>query len=126
MLTWDEAVRLFERRRDAWLAEDLDAYLALFAPGLEFRSPVHAEPLGHAAFADLVRASNARMRPVSFDFERLAVHGDDVLAEWRIRIAERATGRIVEYSGMSACRIAGGLIAWWREYWDPAELGLRR
>ena len=126
MPTRDEAVRLFERRRDAWIAEDLDAYLALFAADLSFQSPVHAEPLrGRDAFAALVRGSNERVRPAFFEFDHIAVEGDWVLAEWRIGIDDRTSGARREYAGMSSCRIENGLIVWWREYWNPADLGLR-
>lgn len=119
----DEATLLFERRRRAWLAGDLDAYLALFAPALSFQSPVHAAPLeGRDAFADLVRRSHERVRPLSFDFDHIAVAGDFVLAEWRVGIERRNDGRRLVYPGMSSCRIEDGLIAWWREYWNPADL----
>src|SRR5690348_13540122 len=37
MLTREDALDLFARRRDAWLASDLDAYLALFAPDMTFQ-----------------------------------------------------------------------------------------
>ena len=40
-----EAIDLFERRRKAWLAEDLDAYFALWADDMTFKSPMHDEPL---------------------------------------------------------------------------------
>jgi hypothetical protein len=63
-VTRDQAVVLFERRRDAWLAGDLDAYLDLFAPDLVFQSPAHATPLvvvdGRAPEPRVVRA---RARP---------------------------------------------------------------
>lgn len=123
MLTREEAVRLFERRRDAWLAGDLDGYLALFAPGLVFQSPAHAEPLrGRDALADLVRRSADALEPRAFEISQLAVTGDVVLAEWRIAARHRASGRPVEWSGMSVCRIRDGLIESWREYWNPADL----
>jgi uncharacterized protein (TIGR02246 family) len=125
MPTLDEAVRLFEQRRDAWLAGDLERYLALFSPDLVFQSPLHAELRGREAFADLVRLSHEHVRPLSFDFDHIAVAGDFVLAEWRIGIEQRATGRRLVYPGMSSCRIEGGLIAWWREYWNPADLAFR-
>ncbi len=122
-LTHEEAVRLFERRRDAWLAGDLDGYLALFAPGLIFESPVHPEPLrGRDAFADLVRRSADALEPRAFEISHLAVTGDVVLAEWRIAARHRASGRQVEWSGMSVCRIRDGRIESWREYWNPADL----
>jgi limonene-1,2-epoxide hydrolase len=123
MPSHDEAVALFERRRAAWLGEDLDAYLALWAEDMTFQSPMHAEPLrGRAAFAELVRRSLTLARPASFDFTHIAVHGTIVLAEWRIAIEQRDGGRRVEWWGMSVAEIRDGLIHRWREYWNPADV----
>ncbi len=122
MLTHDEAVALFEKRRQAWLREDIDAYLALWAEDMIFQSPVHAEPLGRAAFADLVRHSAAFSRPLRFDFEHIAVHGPMVLAEWTIAIERRDSGQRLEWRGMSVAEIRDGLIRTWREYWNPAAV----
>src|SRR5215470_3158123 len=117
MVTYDEAIRLFDARRRAWLAEDVDAYLALWAEDMSFQSPVHADPLqGREAFAALVRQSVAFSRPVRFDFEHIAVHGDFVLAEWSIAIERRDSGKQLEWCGMSVAEIRDGLIHSWREY----------
>jgi ketosteroid isomerase-like protein len=121
-MTRDEAVTLFERRRQAWLREDLDGYLALWAEDMTFQSPVHAEPLGRAAFGELVRQSFTFSRPLRFDFEYIAVHEAMVLAEWSIAIERRDSGRRLEWRGMSVAEIRGGLIRIWREYWNPAAL----
>ena len=52
MLTEAEADALFARRRDAWLREDIDAYLACWAEDMTFASPVHPEPVrGREAYA---------------------------------------------------------------------------
>ena len=90
MPTSEEATRLFEQRRDAWLREDLDAYLALWTEDMTFWSPVHAEPLrGRAAFADLVvkavRAARleARTTVQSFDWRTL------------VEVKTRASGALV-------------------------------
>jgi limonene-1,2-epoxide hydrolase len=124
MPTHEDAVALFEQRRRAWLAEDLDAYLALWAEDMVFQSPVHAEPVrGRAAFADLVRHSLGLTRPVLFDFTHIAVEGSIVLAEWRIVVETRDGGRRVEWWGMSVAEVRDGLIHRWREYWNPADLG---
>src|SRR5262245_49799177 len=123
MPTLSEAEALFARRRDAWLRRDLDAYLALWAEDMTFQSPVHPEPLrGRAAFADLVRMSMGFSKPVSFDFQHIAVQGDVVLAEWVIAIERVADQRRVQWWGMSACEIRDGLIHRWREYWNPADV----
>ena len=63
-------------------------------------------------------------RPVRFDIRHLAAHGALVLAEWEIAIANRQDGREIAWSGMSVCEIRDGLITRWREYWNPADLGL--
>ncbi len=123
MPSHDEAVALFERRRDAWLREDLEGYLALWAEDMTFQSPAHAEPLrGRAAFAELVRRSLALARPASFDFTHIAVQGPIVLAEWRIAVEQRDGARRVEWWGMSVAEIRGGLIQRWREYWNPSDV----
>ena len=123
MPTPEEATRLFEQRRDAWLREDLDAYLALWAEDMTFQSPMHAEPLrGRTAFAGLVRRSLDFARPLAFDFAHIAVAGDVVLAEWRIAVERRAGGRRIEWWGMSVAEVQGGRIRRWREYWNPADV----
>jgi ketosteroid isomerase-like protein len=123
-LTLEAARDLFERRRRAWLAEDLDAYLALWAEDMTFGSPVHPEPLrGREAYAELIRRSAAAVRPRRFDFHHLAVQGDMVLAEWTIELEHRDGGSVHRYRGMSVARLRDGLIVEWREYWNPADIG---
>lgn len=125
MMTAAEADALFTRRREAWLREDLDAYLECWTDDMTFESPVHQPPVrGRAAYAAIVRASAAAVRPVRFDVAHLAVAGDVVLAEWEIQAERRAGGTALRWRGMSAAGYRDGRIAWWREYWNPAALGL--
>ena len=125
MLTEAEADALFARRRDAWLREDIDAYLACWAEDMTFASPVHPEPVrGREAYASLIRSSAQAVRPLRFDIDHLAVRGDVVLAEWEIEAEHRASGARLRWQGMSAAGYRDGLIVWWREYWNPAALGL--
>ena len=94
MLTIDEAAALFARRREAWLREDLDAYLDCWTDDTIFESPVHRAPIrGREAYAALVRASASAVRPMRFDVLHLAVAADVVLAEWEIEAEHRASGR---------------------------------
>jgi uncharacterized protein (TIGR02246 family) len=121
-VTRDEAVELFDRRRRAWLAEDLDAYLALFDDGLIIQVPGHEPMRGRAAYAELVHRSHEHVRPVAFEFHEIAVDGATVLSEWTITIERRADGRRITYDGMSRCEIRDSVITSWREYFDPAQL----
>jgi uncharacterized protein (TIGR02246 family) len=114
----EEAQALFDRRREAWLAEDIEAYLALFADDLEITLPGRDEPIhGRERYGRLVRQSFEWARPRSFEFHHLAVTGDVVLAEWTISVEPREEGGVRTWRGMSACRLQDGQIAWWREYW---------
>jgi len=125
MLTLAEADALFARRRDAWLREDHDAYLACWAEDMTFASPVHTVPLrGRDAYASLIRASEQAVRPLRFDVDHLAVRDDVVLAEWEIEAEHRASGTRLRWRGMSVAKYRDGLIVWWREYWNPSALGL--
>jgi uncharacterized protein (TIGR02246 family) len=123
MSTAEDASLYFQRRVDAWLREDLEAYLDCWAEDMTFASPLHAQPLrGKPAYAALVRASAQHTRPLRFDVFHLAVVGDVVLAEWRIDVVHRPTGHEVGWDGMSRTRYRDGLIVEWREYWNPQQL----
>ncbi len=125
MLTHAVATTLFERKLDAWLREDTDGYLAFWAEDMTFGSPMHPEPIrGRDAFAALLRTWGPALRPLSMDVEHLAVAGDVVLSEWTVGLEERATGRQIRWRGMSVAEYRDGLIARWREYWNPVDLGL--
>jgi len=122
-MTYTEAAELFDRRRAAWLREDVEAYLAMWAEDMTFESPMHQPALrGRAAFEQLVRQSMAIMQPVAFDVLHLAVRGKTLLAEWKIAAVHRESGQGVEWEGMSVAEIDGGRITRWREYWNPADL----
>lgn len=119
----EEAAAQFERRRRAWLAEDLDGYLDCFTDDVALDLPGRSEPIhGRDRYERLVQGSFAWARPRAFDVHHLAVADDVVLAEWSIAVERREDGVGVGWRGMSACGFRDGRIAWWREHWDPAQL----
>ncbi len=121
-LTIDDARAVFERRRQAWLAEDLDAYLGCFAEDIVLETPGRTVR-GHAEYEPMSRRSFQWAKPVAFEFHHLAVDGDVVLADWTIAVERRSDGGRVEWRGMSACELRDGTITWWREYYqDPVAL----
>jgi uncharacterized protein (TIGR02246 family) len=123
-LTLADARALFDRRRAAWLAEDLDAYLACFAEDVVLEVPGRTVR-GHAEYEPMARSSFAWARPVDFEFHHIAVGDDDVvMADWTITVERRHDGTPVQWRGMSVCAIGDGRIRWWREYYeDPVALG---
>jgi limonene-1,2-epoxide hydrolase len=123
----EAAVDVFDRRVRAWLAEDVDAYLACWHDDMTITLPGRGEPLaGIEKYRTLVEGSFAWARPVSFDVHALGVDGDVVLAEWTLRAERRDDGVLVEWSGMSACELRDARIVWWREYHRAPPHPVRR
>ncbi len=120
-LTRGEAEVLFEKRRTAYLAEDVEGYLALWAEDMVIELPGREPVRGKTAYRKLVQQSLDVLRPLSFTFHRLAIDGNYVLAEWTIAGERRKDGGPIQWRGMSTCQIEDGLIRLWREYWDPAD-----
>lgn len=122
-ITIDQASELFERRRAAWLAADVDAYLDCFADDVVLDVPGKTVR-GRVEYESMARSSFEWAEPVAFDFHHLAVGPDDVvMANWTITVKRRADHVPVTWRGMSVCGIRDDRIAWWREYYeDPVAL----
>ena len=122
MLELARARDLFDRRRRAWLAEDVGAYLDCWVDDLVLETPGRTVR-GRAAYEATVRSSLTWARPRSFEVHHLGVDGDVILADWTITVERRTDGQAVAWRGMSACGLRDGRIAWWREFYeDPAAL----
>ncbi|MBM3671981.1 MAG: nuclear transport factor 2 family protein [Actinobacteria bacterium] len=122
-ITLDEARTLYERRRVAWLAEDLEGYLACFAEDVVLETPTRTVR-GHAEYESMTKMSFEWAKPVSFDFHHLAIGDDDVvMCDWTITVARRADNQEITWCGMNVCQLKEGVIQWWREYYqDPESL----
>jgi len=116
-LTVDEARTVFARRVDAWLAQDVDAYVACWHDDMRIEMPSGTID-GAAKYRKLVEASFGWAAPVSFAVHRLAVDPDTsiVFADWTIRARRRADDVVVEWRGLSVCELHEGKISWWREH----------
>jgi ketosteroid isomerase-like protein len=122
-LSLDDAKAVFDRRRAAWLAEDVDAYLDCWVDDLVLETPGREPVRGRAEYHEMVTRSFSWAKPRAFDFHHLAVEGDIVHADWTISVERRGDGGVVEWRGMSVAELRDGRIVWWREYYeDPAAL----
>jgi len=111
-----EAVALIEKRRNGWLDEDLDTYLALTAEDYVVEVDGKEDVRGRAALEAMVRRNYERFRPIAWEFHEIAAHGSTVLAEWTTTIEARATGERWAMRAMSIAEVRNGVLCWWREY----------
>lgn len=116
-----EAVALMEKRRDAWVREDVNTYLHMFHDDFQFSVNGVEVLRGRLALENGVRRSYLRFRPISWEFSEVAVDGHKVLAEWVVTMEERTTGVTRVVRAMSVSEIKDGLTTWQREYRLPRE-----
>ena len=112
----EEARSVFDRRIAAWLAADVDAYLACWHDDLTLTLPGGRVIDGATTYRKMVEQSFAWAAPLSFDVHALAVDGDRVLSDWTIRARRAEDGVVVEWRGLSICELRDGRITWWREH----------
>jgi ketosteroid isomerase-like protein len=105
-----ELARLIERYNAAWNAHDVDAIVALHAPGMVFEN----HTAGERAEGDAVRGHIARIfetwPDIAFRLRRLHVRPGLVTNEWTATATERATGRRLEWDGVDVFELEGSRI----------------
>ncbi len=119
--------QVLERRRSLIIDQDVEGFIALFAPDSVMEMPFGGPSLpdrveGQAAIADWSRRSAAGLR--FDDFENVAVHetGDPevVIAETVTRATDVASGRSFVAPSIQLFRIRDGKILLFRAYTGPA------
>jgi limonene-1,2-epoxide hydrolase len=116
-----DAQAVFDRRRAAWLAEDVDGYLDCWVDDLVLETPGREPVRGRDAYEAMVRQSFAWAKPHAFDFHHLAAEGNIVFADWTISVERRHDAKVIEWRGMSVAELRDGRIVWWREYYDDPQ-----
>jgi ketosteroid isomerase-like protein len=117
----DGARAVFAKRVAAWLAEDLDGYMACWHDDLRIEMPTGLVE-GADRYRKLVAAGFGWAAPESFEVHELGFGdgaSDDrsvVFADWTIRARRRADDVLVEWRGLSVCELRDGRITWWREH----------
>jgi len=116
-----DAHAVFDRRRAAWLAEDVDGYLDCWVDDLVLETPGREPVRGRSAYETMVDQSFAWAKPNAFEFHHIAVDGDIVFADWTISVKRRHDAKVIEWRGMSVAELRDGRIVWWREYYDDPQ-----
>jgi uncharacterized protein (TIGR02246 family) len=114
-----EVRALVERQARAWESGDLDTITADFAPGGVLVSP-GGSWRGREAIREAAERFFASVEGVKVEVTRVISDGDAGAVEWTWT-ERRADG---EFTARDAIvfELRDGRIAYWREYFDPAEL----
>jgi steroid delta-isomerase-like uncharacterized protein len=121
-LTREEQLRsLIERYNEAWNDHDLDAIVALHAPGMVFENHTAGERAEGPHVRDHIARIFAAWPDIGFATRRLYVRDDLVVQEWtasathasemrRGELVAPASGRRIEWEGTDIIPFEDGLI----------------
>jgi len=99
-----------ERYNDAWNAQDLDAILALHAPGMVFENHTGGERVEGAEVGPHIARIFENWPDLAFRGRRLYARDGVVVSEWTAT-ATAADGRRLEWDGVDIFPFENGLIA---------------
>jgi steroid delta-isomerase-like uncharacterized protein len=121
-LTREEHLRsVIERYNDAWNNHDLDAIVALHAPGMVFENHTAGERAEGPHVREHIAGIFAAWPDIAFATRRLYVRDDLVVQEWtasathasemrRGALVAPASGKRIEWKGMDIIPFEDGLI----------------
>jgi taurine dehydrogenase small subunit len=104
-----ELERVIERYNDAWNAQDLDAIVALHAPGMVFENHTAGERAEGADVREHIGEIFANWPDLSFRGRRLYARDGLVVSEWTAT-ATASDGRVLEWDGIDVFPFENGLI----------------
>ena len=104
-----ELERMIERYNDAWNAQDLDAILALHAPGMVFENHTAGERAEGDGVREHIATIFANWPDLSFAGRRLYARDGLVVSEWTAT-ATAADGRRLTWDGVDVFPCEDGRI----------------
>jgi len=99
-----------ERYNEAWNAHDLDAIVALHAPGMVFENHTAGEQVEGDAVREHVGTIFANWPDLTFRARRLYARDGLVVSEWTATATRQETGERLEWDGIDVFPFEDGLI----------------
>ncbi len=99
-----------ERYNEAWNAHDLDAIVALHAPGMVFENHTAGERVEGDAVREHVGTIFANWPDLAFRSRRLYARDGLVVSEWTATATRQETGERLEWDGIDVFPFEDGLI----------------
>jgi len=104
-----ELERTIERYNEAWNAHDLEAIVALHAPGMVFENHTAGERVEGDAVREHIGTIFANWPDLAFSGRRLYARDGLVVSEWTATATDRE-GRRLEWDGVDVFPFEDGLI----------------
>ncbi|MDQ3102878.1 MAG: ester cyclase [Actinomycetota bacterium] len=129
----DDLRETIDRYNAAWNAHDLDAIVAMHAPGMVFENHTAGEVAEGQAVRDHIGRIFASWPDIGFEPRRLYVREDLVVQEWiasathsqpmrRGDIVAEPSGRRIEWEGLDVIPFEDGLVARKDVYSDSVSI----
>jgi steroid delta-isomerase-like uncharacterized protein len=104
-----ELEQTIARYNDAWNAHDVDAIVALHAPGMVFENHTAGDRVEGADVGPHIAGIFERMPDLEFTGRRLYARDGLVVSEWTARATD-GSGRRIEWDGIDVFPFENGLI----------------
>jgi steroid delta-isomerase-like uncharacterized protein len=98
------------RYNDAWNTHDVDAIVALHAPGMVFENHTAGERAEGAAVREHIASIFANWPDLTFRTRRLHTRDGLVVCEWTATATRKETGERLEWDGVDVFPFEDGLV----------------
>lgn len=106
-----------EAARNAWVQQDTDALVQLFAPDGVLIVPGQ-QWQGHDRIREALDSFAQSSTEVQIEIKRMIVEGNQAAVEWYYEDVEKATGHRNQADDVIVVDFEGDRISRWREYFD--------
>ena len=107
----DHVEQTIARYNDAWNAHDVDAIVAMHAPGMVFENHTAGERAEAEGVREHIATIFAKWPDLTFTTRRLYVADDFAVCEWTATATRPDTGERLEWNGVDVFPFEDGLIA---------------
>ena len=128
-MTRDETVAFFERRRQAWEANDIETLVEGHAEDGDVTSPMVGQVRGRESIAASYNSIFRALSDQHFTFEPLLIDGDRIALPFTATVTHSGdfmgvpgTGRRAQFHGVLLYEMANGLIAHEQRVYDFTSL----
>jgi uncharacterized protein (TIGR02246 family) len=121
-MTRDEVWAFLQARARAWESGDLEAIAAGYAPDAVLIAPGGIRLEGSEALRENNGRYFADYTDIRVNLTRVVLDGDEGVLEWTWSETRRADGQRRSVDDTIVFVLRDGKIAYWREYFDTAEL----